>query len=69
MSLICFRLALLHSTTFIFFIYHSPSSSSCFVVEAVSSNIDKALILQSLLISWYVVTSMPITLRLALSFP
>ena len=36
MSLICFRLALLHSTTFIFFLYHSPS---CSVVEAVSSNI------------------------------
>ena len=45
-SLICFRLALLHYTTFIFFFYHSPSSSSCSVVEAVSSNIDKALILQ-----------------------
>ena len=26
---ICFRLALLHSTTFIFFLYRSPSSSSC----------------------------------------
>ena len=42
----CFRLALLHSTTFIFFLYRSPSSSSCFVVEGVLSNIDKALILQ-----------------------
>ena len=44
-SLTCFHLALLHSTTFIFFLYHSPSSF-CSVVEAVSSNIDKALILQ-----------------------
>ena len=35
----CFRLALLHSTAFIFFLYHLPSSSSCSVVEAVSSNI------------------------------
>ena len=42
----CFRLALLHSTTFIFFLYRSPSSSPCSVVEAVSSNIDKTLILQ-----------------------
>ena len=44
--LMCFRLALVHSTTFIFFLYRSPSSPSCSVVEAVSSNIDKALILQ-----------------------
>ena len=44
-SYMCFRLALLHSTTYIFFLYRSPSSSSCSVVEAVSSNIDKALIL------------------------
>ena len=29
----------------LFFLYRSPSSSSCSVVEAVSSNIDKALIL------------------------
>ena len=43
--LVCFRLAL-HSATLIFFLYRSPSSSSFSVVEAVSSNIDKALILQ-----------------------
>ena len=30
----------------LFFLYRSPSSSSCSVVEAVSSNIDKVLILQ-----------------------
>ena len=41
-----FHLALLHSTTYIFFLYCSLSSSSCSVVEAVSSNIGKALILQ-----------------------
>ena len=46
MSLMCFRLALLHSTTFIFFLYRLPSSLSCSVVQAVSSNIDKVLILQ-----------------------
>ena len=44
-SYMCFRLALLHSTTNIFFLYRSPSSSSCSVDEAVSSNFDKALIL------------------------
>ena len=43
-SLMCFLLVLLHSTTFIIFLYHSPSSSSCSVIEAVSSNM--ALILQ-----------------------
>ena len=42
----CFRLALLHSTTYMYFLYRSPSSSSCSVVEAVSSSIDKALIRQ-----------------------
>ena len=42
----CFRLALLHSTTYTFFLYRSPSSPSCSVIEAVSSNIDKALVLQ-----------------------
>ena len=42
MSLMCFRLAILHSTTFIFFLY----LVSCSVVKAVSSNIDKAPILQ-----------------------
>ena len=45
-SFMCFRLALLHTTTYIFFLYRSPSSSSCSVIEAVSSNIDKALIHQ-----------------------
>ena len=42
-SFMCFRLALMHSTTYIFFLYRSPSTPSCSVVEAVSSNIDKAL--------------------------
>ena len=52
----CFRLAPLHSITFIFFLYRSLSSSSCSVAEAVSSNID-------MLISWYVVPITPSLLR------
>ena len=59
-SYMCFRLALLHFTTFIFFLYRSPSSSSCSVVEAVSSNIDSTYS-PTLQPSWYVGTSMPIT--------
>ena len=34
------------STFYFYFLYRSPSSSSCSVVEAVSSNTDKVLILQ-----------------------
>ena len=45
-AFMCFRLALMHSTTYIFFLYRSPSTPSCSVVEAVSSNIDKALSMQ-----------------------
>ena len=41
-----FILAILHSTTFIFFLYRSRSPLSCSVIEAVLSNIDKAFILQ-----------------------
>ena len=47
MSHLCFRWALLHSTTYIYFLYLSPSSLSspfCPVVDTVSNNIDKALI-------------------------
>ena len=44
-SYMCFRLALLHSTTYIFFLYRSPSAS-CTVIDAVSCNIDKALRIQ-----------------------
>ena len=45
-SYMCFRLALPYPTTYIFYLYRSPSSPSCSVIEAVSSNIDKALVLQ-----------------------
>ena len=42
-SFMCFRLSLIHSTSFIFFLYRSPSSTSCSVLEAISNSIDKAL--------------------------
>ena len=42
-SYLCFRLALLHSVSYLFFHYRSPSSSLCMVVDPVSSNIDGAL--------------------------
>ena len=40
---ICFWLALLYSVSYFFFLYWSPSSSLCMVVESISSNIDEAL--------------------------
>ena len=40
---ICLRLALLHSTTFIIFLYRSPSSSDCSVLNSVSNSIDSIL--------------------------
>ena len=42
-SYLCFRLALLHSVSFFFFIYQSPSLSSCMVFDSISSNIDEVL--------------------------
>ena len=43
MNLICvFRLSLLHSVS-LFFLYRSPSSPSCSVLDNVSTNIDRAL--------------------------
>ena len=41
--LICFRLALLHSASYFFFLYRSPSSSLCTVFDSISSNIDEVL--------------------------
>ena len=38
-SYLCFRLALLHSLTYIFSLYQSPSSSLCTVFDSISSNI------------------------------
>ena len=42
-SYLCFRLALLHSVSYFFFLHRSPSSASCMVFVSVSSNIDEVL--------------------------
>ena len=42
-SYLCFRLALLHSVSYFFFLYRSPSSSLCTAFDSVSSNIDEVL--------------------------
>ena len=40
---LCFWLALLHSVSYFFFLYRSPSSSLCKVFDSISSNIDEVL--------------------------
>ena len=40
-SYLCFRLALLHSLSYFFFLYQSSSSALCMVSDSISSNIDK----------------------------
>ena len=40
---LCFRLDLLHSVSYFFFLYQSPSSSLCTVFDSTSSKIDKVL--------------------------
>ena len=42
-SYLCFRLALLHSVSYFFFLYWSPSSSLCMVYDSISSYIDEVL--------------------------
>ena len=42
-SYLCFRLALLHSVSYFFFLYQSPSSSLCTDFDSISSNIDEVL--------------------------
>ena len=42
-SYLCFRLALLQSVSYFFFLYRSPSSSLCTVFDSISSNIDEVL--------------------------
>ena len=42
-SYLCFRLALLHSVSYFFFLYRSPSSSLCTVFDSISSNMDEVL--------------------------
>ena len=40
---LCFRLALLHSVSYFFFLDRSPLSSLCMVFHSISSNIDEIL--------------------------
>ena len=40
-SCLCFRLVLLHSVSYFFFLYRLPSSSLCTVFDSISSNIDE----------------------------
>ena len=40
---LCFRLALLHSVSYFFFLYRSPPSALCTVFDSISSNIDEVL--------------------------
>ena len=42
-SYLCFRLALLHSVSYFFFLCQSPSSLLCTVFDSISSNIDEVL--------------------------
>ena len=42
-SYLCFRFALLHSVSYFFFLYRSPSSSLCTVFDSISSNIDEVM--------------------------
>ena len=42
-SYLYFRLALLHSMSYFFFLYRSPSSALCMVFDSISSNIDEVL--------------------------
>ena len=44
-SFMCFRLSLLHSTSYLFFLYRSPSPQCCSVIDTVSSSIDNTLLL------------------------
>ena len=42
-SYLCFRLALLHSVSYFFFLYRSPSPALCTVFDSISSNIAEVL--------------------------
>ena len=44
-SYLCFQLALLHSVSYFFFLYRSPSSLLCTVFDSISSNIDEILLI------------------------
>ena len=42
-SYLCFQLAILHSVSYFFFLYRSPSLSLCTVFDSISSKIDEVL--------------------------
>ena len=42
---LCFRLALLHSVSYFFFLYQSPSSALCMVFDSISSKTDEFLLM------------------------
>ena len=42
-SYLCFHMDLLHSMSYFFFLYQSPSSPLCMVFDSISSNIDEVL--------------------------
>ena len=46
-SYLCFRLALLHSVSYFFFLYRSPSSLLSTIFDSISSNIDEVLSINS----------------------
>ena len=60
-SYLCFRLALLHSVSYFFFLYRSPSSSLCTVFYSISSNIDQVLSINPSANVW---TGLPILVEL-----
>ena len=47
-SYFCFRLALLHSVSYFFFLHQSPSSSLSMLFDSISSNIDEVLLINPL---------------------
>ena len=46
-SYLCFRLALLHSVSYFFFLYQSPSSLLCTAFDCISSNMHEVLSINS----------------------
>ena len=44
-SYLCFKLALLHSVSYFFFLYQSPSSSLCTIFHSILSYIDLVLLI------------------------
>ena len=48
-SYLCFQLALLHSMSYFFFLYQSPSLLLCTSFDSILSNIDKVLSILSII--------------------